>query len=455
MDTILIVDDSSYIVDGLIAFLKKQYRTLAAYGGAECLEILKRETPSVIILDIMMEPIDGWETLARIKEDPKTRHIPVLMFSAKKISRKEAEEHRINIDDFIIKPVSPKKIIEAIEKVLARRDANQIIVERWQTAGISREKIDEFLSLVTNLEVDLSLCQNIRIQYDLVHPQDKNQGEFQDVITAIEGRIQEERDQIESLTREMNRLLETAEGSGREGVPGTGSRSLSPVPAGSGEDHSDCRTPEVLPVVPPSELRIIPIPSLSLDVPSDELPGLSLGKKHQAQESKDTTPPPPGGSLQKAGELQGIAFRGPPAGTGESSGQTGTVPEGREPGEGAAGESGVSYPEPVQPVSMLMIHQPLEDEPHPGGPDTIPRDEIVPQYRPLVPADPDAFRVSQNEVPTGAGTDAPMPWARSREGKITVEQPAVRPEPSGPVSRAPQGFVTRIIALVTGFFRKK
>ncbi len=91
-DSILIVDDSSFIVEGLVAILKKSYRTLAGYGGQQCLDILKKEKPSIIILDIMMEPIDGWETLARIKENPDTRKIPVLMFSAKKISAKEAEE---------------------------------------------------------------------------------------------------------------------------------------------------------------------------------------------------------------------------------------------------------------------------------------------------------------------------------------------------------------------------
>ena len=71
MDTVLIVDDSSFIVEGLIAFLKKKYLPLAAYGGAECLEILKRETPSVIILDIMMEPMDGWETLVPYQGEPE------------------------------------------------------------------------------------------------------------------------------------------------------------------------------------------------------------------------------------------------------------------------------------------------------------------------------------------------------------------------------------------------
>ena len=451
------MDDSSYIVDGLIAFLKKQYRPLAAYGGAECLEILTRETPSVIILDIMMEPMDGWDTLARIKENPKTRYIPVLMFSAKKISQKEAEEHRINIEDFITKPVSPKKIIEAIEKVLARRDTNRMVVERWQAAGISSEKIEEYLSLVTSFEVDLSLCQNLKIQYDLAHPEDRNQEEFHAIIRAIEIRIVQEREQIETMVRQMNELLKTPEDSGTEAVSGTGSRSLSPVPAGAGEDHraTDTGTAEVLAAVPPSEVRIIPIPSFSPAVPSEELPDLFLGEKRQEREPRDTTPPPPGDNLQKAGELQVDAFREPPAGTGESSGQTGTVPRGGEPGGGAAGESGVWYPEPASAGSQRTLSPPPEPGSHPGGPDTIPRDEDIPQYRPLVPADPDAFRISQDEVPTGAGTDAPMPWARSREGKISVEQPAARPEPSGPISHKPEGLVARIIALVTRLFRKK
>ncbi len=84
-DTIMIVDDSSFIVDGLIAILKRKgYKPIPAHGGDECLEILKTTIPDLILLDIMMEPMDGWETLERLKSNPATKGIPVLMFSAKK-----------------------------------------------------------------------------------------------------------------------------------------------------------------------------------------------------------------------------------------------------------------------------------------------------------------------------------------------------------------------------------
>jgi CheY-like chemotaxis protein len=203
-DTILIVDDSSFIVEGLVAILKKSYRPIAVYGGQQCLEALKKEIPTIIILDIMMEPMDGWETLSRIKENPATRHIPVLMFSAKKISSEEAEEHRISIDDFISKPVTPKKLLEAIEKVLARQKSQRVSIDSWRSAGIGQDRIDEYTSLMTSQEVDLSLLQNMKVQLSLIRDDDeKSRVDLEGVIAAIEGRIQEEHLQEEKLSREM------------------------------------------------------------------------------------------------------------------------------------------------------------------------------------------------------------------------------------------------------------
>ena len=74
MNTILVVDDSPFIVDVFVTMLERGgYRTVAAYGGEECLEILKTVTPDLILLDIMMEPMDGWETLEKIKENSRPR----------------------------------------------------------------------------------------------------------------------------------------------------------------------------------------------------------------------------------------------------------------------------------------------------------------------------------------------------------------------------------------------
>jgi two-component system OmpR family response regulator len=157
-DTIMIVDDSSFIVDGLVAILKRKgYKPIPAHGGNECLEILKTTIPDLILLDIMMEPMDGWETLDRLKSNPATKGIPVLMFSAKKISPSEAQEHSLSIDDFVTKPVNPTQLMESIQRIFSRRNDVKGETLVAQNAGVDKALIDEYTALRTSVEVDKNL----------------------------------------------------------------------------------------------------------------------------------------------------------------------------------------------------------------------------------------------------------------------------------------------------------
>ena len=110
--TILVVDDSPFIVDVFVTMLERGgYRSVAAYGGEECLDILKTVTPDLILLDIMMEPMDGWETLEKIKENPSTKEIPVLMLTAKQLTPTEAEEYGIFIEDYVPQAHHPPRAL--------------------------------------------------------------------------------------------------------------------------------------------------------------------------------------------------------------------------------------------------------------------------------------------------------------------------------------------------------
>jgi CheY-like chemotaxis protein len=162
-NTIMIVDDSPYIVDGLVALLKRKgYQPVAAHGGDECLSLLGTAKPDLILLDIMMEPMDGWETLENIKKNPVTKEIPVLMFSAKKITHAEAEEHSMSIDDFVSKPVSPAQLLESIEKIFERRKDVAMEVLLARDAGLSPEILEEYSALRKNIEVDKNLLTVLR-----------------------------------------------------------------------------------------------------------------------------------------------------------------------------------------------------------------------------------------------------------------------------------------------------
>jgi two-component system, OmpR family, response regulator len=156
--TILIVDDSPYIVDGLVALLKRKgFAPVASHGGEEAIAILRTTKPDLILLDIMMEPVDGWETLGKIKADPATTDIPVLMFSAKKITPGEAQEHCLNIEDFISKPVNPSILLDAINRIFERRRAVKTETMQAEEKGIDPVLIKEYSVLRKSIEVDKNL----------------------------------------------------------------------------------------------------------------------------------------------------------------------------------------------------------------------------------------------------------------------------------------------------------
>lgn len=156
--TILIVDDSPYIVDGLVALLKRKgFNTVACHGGEEALVTLSTTRPDLILLDIMMEPMDGWETLGKIKADPATGDLPVLMFSAKKITPEEAQEHCLSIEDFVSKPVNPAQLLDAINRIFERRKAVKTEAMQAKDKGVDASLIEEYAALRKSIEVDKNL----------------------------------------------------------------------------------------------------------------------------------------------------------------------------------------------------------------------------------------------------------------------------------------------------------
>jgi CheY-like chemotaxis protein len=198
-NSIMIVDDSTYIVDGLMALLKRKgYQPIPAHGGDECLAFLATMKPDLILLDIMMEPMDGWETLEQIKENPVTREIPILMFSAKKITPDEAQEHSLSIDDFVSKPVNPAQLLESIERVFERR--KDVLMEAMlaKDAGLDPKTIQEYSTLRKNIEVDKNLLTVLRASRGMEIPgkevleSDRAAiGKLEEKISTSEARIKE------------------------------------------------------------------------------------------------------------------------------------------------------------------------------------------------------------------------------------------------------------------------
>jgi DNA-binding response OmpR family regulator len=92
---------------------------IGANGGVEGLEIVKREKPDLILLDLMMPDMDGWEVYQQIKADTDLRTIPVVVVTAKAQSiDKVLGLHIAKVDDYITKPFGPQELLESVEKIL-------------------------------------------------------------------------------------------------------------------------------------------------------------------------------------------------------------------------------------------------------------------------------------------------------------------------------------------------
>jgi len=208
MYTILIVDDSPMIVDVFATMLERGgYRPITALSGEECLEVLKTDQPDLILLDIMMEPMDGWETLEKIKASPATSNIPVLMLTAKPLTPEEANEYGPYIEDYILKPTTHHQLYEAIERVLTRRHSISADIERARNAGADPRLIEEYERLSKSVDINRRLLKILETTYNI---KDDRAGMSEEITRAIKSmatsiKIQEERlnqirTRIESLS---------------------------------------------------------------------------------------------------------------------------------------------------------------------------------------------------------------------------------------------------------------
>jgi DNA-binding response OmpR family regulator len=118
---ILVVDDEIYIVHILDFSLGMEgYEVLTALDGEQALERLKSDKPDLVVLDIMMPKLDGYEVCRAIKSDPDTRHIPVILLSAKGRNVDQKMGFDVGADDYITKPFSPRKLVERINSLLGQ-----------------------------------------------------------------------------------------------------------------------------------------------------------------------------------------------------------------------------------------------------------------------------------------------------------------------------------------------
>jgi len=124
---VLVVDDEIYIVHILDFSLGMEgYEVLTALDGEQAFEKAKAERPDLIVLDIMMPKLDGYETCKMLKADEATKNIPVILLSAKGRNVDQKVGFEVGADDYITKPFSPRKLVERINAILGQSNQQRM-----------------------------------------------------------------------------------------------------------------------------------------------------------------------------------------------------------------------------------------------------------------------------------------------------------------------------------------
>ena len=122
MPKILIVEDDELNRDSLRRLLRRRgYEILLAVDGDEALAVARAGAPDLVLMDMRLPGIDGWEATLRLKADPTTRTLPIVALTAHAMASDRAEALAAGCDDHDTKPIDLDRLLPKVEALLARR----------------------------------------------------------------------------------------------------------------------------------------------------------------------------------------------------------------------------------------------------------------------------------------------------------------------------------------------
>ncbi len=122
---VYVEDDAEMIELVRLILGRRGFKVIGAEGGWEGLETMRREKPDLVLLDLMMPDLDGWEVFQQMKADENLKNIPVIVITAKaQTIDRVLGLHIAKVDDYISKPFSPPELIASVERVLAKKEAS-------------------------------------------------------------------------------------------------------------------------------------------------------------------------------------------------------------------------------------------------------------------------------------------------------------------------------------------
>ncbi len=122
---ILCIEDEPEMIDLIRLILgRRGFEVIGAAGGNAGIKAVREQLPDLVLLDLMMPDMDGWEVYQQMKANESTRNIPVIVVTAKAQSiDKVLGLHIAKVDDYISKPFSPQELLNSVEKIINQKKA--------------------------------------------------------------------------------------------------------------------------------------------------------------------------------------------------------------------------------------------------------------------------------------------------------------------------------------------
>lgn len=146
MSRVLIVDDVPLGIKLLGELLSGEYEVMVATNGRKALEIAKNHDPELILLDVVMPEMDGFETCRRLKEDPQTADIPVIFVTAMSETEDIVRGFEVGGQDYILKPFRKNEVLARVKTHIELRKAKKLLVQYAQELEKKNEELQYLLS---------------------------------------------------------------------------------------------------------------------------------------------------------------------------------------------------------------------------------------------------------------------------------------------------------------------
>lgn len=182
---VLIVDDETTNVRVLDMTLKDDYETIVAYNGNDAIRLVKEQKPDLVLLDVMMAEMNGFEVCKAIKADKEVASTPIIFVTALDKSADESEGLALGAVDYITKPINPDIVRLRVKNHLDLKFQRDQLQEQCGTLELQRNELELTLSRIKKLEGIISICmycKKIRNEHELWEQMEKYITEHSDAM---------------------------------------------------------------------------------------------------------------------------------------------------------------------------------------------------------------------------------------------------------------------------------